>query len=397
MAANRKTIDTDMIYVRQIQARTGMNQLIPNRHVLVSNGDGSTRWDSVSSIAPISTFISIQDTSGNILYADDNNRNIRISTSGPEGLLTSQLDPTNGAIILAVAPPVIAVSQRPVPDVTQLIASDPPEVVDVSGYSTIQLLGVRDILLSTVIGASAPSIFISISSFTSQGYSTISGEAFAWRPYLYSTLSTAAGLTSFVSSMPLSWTPGLTSLSTTEAYPNYTTGDVYFSTVQFQATPYIPYVKSGVTKLMLEAEPTYLFSRFFLGTDPYPNLLKSMSSYVQYQNRNASTTILSESLNTDWIVSQQSNAYTSNVFNKPMNLPISSGTVAANWLADGAVGYYTLYHRIPGGMATLLPGDACGYSIGGRGGMSNQNPMYMNLTPPRNGAFMHVYNRGPLP
>jgi len=397
MAANRKTIDTDMIYLREIQARTGMNQLIPNRHVLVSNGDGSTRWDSISSIAPVSTFTALEDSSGNILYADDNNSTIRISTSGPQGLLTSKLDTTNGSIILRVAPPVMAVSQRPVPDVTQLIASAPPDLVDISGYSTIQFIGVRDVLLSTVKGSSAPSIFISISSFTSQGYSTISGEAFAWRPYLYSTLSTAAGLATFVSSMPVSWTPGLTALSTTEVYPNYTTGDVYFSTVQFQATQYMPYIKSGVTKLMLEVEPTYILPRFFLGTEPSPNLLKSISSYVQYQDRFASTTILTESLNTDWIVSQQSNAYTSNVFNKPMNLPISSGRVAVNWLADGAIGYYTLYHRIPGGMAALLQGDACGYSIGARGGMSNQSPMYMNLTPPQNGAFMHVYNRGPLP
>jgi len=395
MAANRKTIDTDMIYLRQIQARTAMNQLIPYQHVLVSNGDGSTRWDSFSSIAPVSTFTSLQDSSGHILYADNRNLSIRISTSGPTGLLTSGLDASNGAIILASSPPTVVVSQRPVPGVSQLIAGNPPDPVPITNYSSIQFFGVKDVILSTVVGPSTPSIFISISSFTSQNYSTLNAEAYAWRPYIYSTLSTAITHTSFISSMPISWGQGVQPLST-EPYPNYSTGDAYFSTVTFQGGPYIPYVTAG-TKLILEAEPTYLLPRFFFGNEPYPNLLKSISSYVQYKNRNASTTILAESLNTDWIVSQQSNAYTSNVFNKPMKLPISSGTFAANWLADGAVGYYTLYHRIPGGMAELIPGDACGYGIGARGGMSNTEPTFVNLTPPQNGAFMHVYNRAPAP
>jgi hypothetical protein len=395
MAANRKTIDTDMIYLRQIQARTSLNQLIPNNHVLVSNGDGSTRWDSLSSIAPTSSFTYIEDSSGNVLFADNINSGVHISTSGPAGLLTSAIDQGSAALILRHAPPTVIVSQRPVPEPSAFIVNDPPDPVYIENYSSIQLFGVRDVILSTVVGDSTPSVFISISSFTSEGYSTLSGETNAWRPYIYSTLSTAIAYTSFVSSMPLSWAQGDQPLST-EPYPSYSTGDVYFSTLTFSGTPYISYV-TAETKLILEAEPTYMLPRFFFGSDPYPNLLKSISSYVKYTNRFTSTTILNESMNTDWIVSQQSNVYMSNFFNKPMKLPISSGTFAANWQADGALGYYTLHHRIPGGMAELVPGDACGYAIGMRGGMSNTAPTFTNLTPPQNGAFMHVYNRGPPP
>ena len=402
MSANRKTIDTDMLYVRQIQARTSMNQLIPDQHVLVSNGDGSTRWDSISSIAPVSTFVSIQGSSGPRVYADNNVRNIQISTTGPPGLLTSYIDTNNNALMLSNVPPTVNVSRRPVPAITPLIANSLPDIVQIQNYSTIQLAGARDVLLSTVTGAgvNAPTVFISISSFTSQGYSTISGETFAWRPYMYSTLSTMIGRPSFISSMPISWAPGLQPLSTIEEYPNYSTGDVYFTSLSFNPAAYIDYIQPGVTKMIVEAEPTYTFSRFFLGTEASPNLLKNISSYIQYTRpvgTPLSTIFMPESQNTDWIVSQQSNAYTSNVFNKSMNLPLSSGTVYQHWLVDGAGGYYTLYHRIPGGMATLVSEDSCGYAIGARGGMSNENPQFMNLTPPQNGAFMHIYNRAPLP
>ena len=97
------------------------------------------------------------------------------------------------------------------------------------------------------------------------------------------------------------------------------------------------------------------------------------------------------------IVSQQSNVYTSNYFNKPLKMPIDSAVIASNWAIDGATGYYTLFHRIPGGMAQLIPGDACGYYIGSRGGMSNSEPSYINATSIQNGAFMTLYNRMPSP
>lgn len=394
MAANRKTIDTDLIYLREVYARTSFNRTIPANQTLIANGDDSTRWDYIR----VSTFNTVTGDDGVPLYANDNLSTLNISTSGPPGLLSSYVDTSAQALILRAAPPVLAISQRPVPDVTSTIALAPPDVVNISNYSTVTLLGVRDVLFSTVtdISGAPPAIFVSISSFTSAGYSSISGEAYSWRPYLYNVLTTAQGLPTFTSSIQTTWATGLQNISTAEAYPDYITGDAYFSTVSINMSNYIGYIQPGVTKVVLEVQPTYILPRFLLGTEEYPTLFKNISSYIQYTNP-TSTIIISGSQNTDMIVSQQSNAYTSNYFNKPMKLPIDSGIIASNWALDGPVGYYTLYHRIPGGMAQLVSGDSCGYYIGARGGMSNDTPMYLNATPPQNGVFMSIYNRMPFP
>lgn len=388
MAGNRKTIDTDLIYIREVYARTAFNQTIPENRVLVANGDDSTRWDYIR----ISTFNNVVGDDKVPLYADANLSTLNIITAGPPGLLTSYADLDAQALILSAAPPVIGVSQRPVTGINSIIAASPPNLVTISNYSTLNFIGVNDVLLSTVTDSpSGPSVFISISSFTSAGYSTISGEAFGWRPYMYNLLSTAQGLPTVVSSIPTTWPTGLQNISTAEPYPNYTTGDAYFSSVSINMSNYIGYINPGITNVVLEVEPNYLLPRFLLGTEEYPTLFKNISSYIQYTSATSSF-IINGSQNTDVIVSQQSNVNTSNYFNKPMKLPIDSRIIASNWLADGAQGYYTLFHRIPGGMAQLIPGDACGYYIGSRGGMSNDMPTYINATPLQNGAFIGIYN-----
>lgn len=399
----RKTLDTDIISLRQIYAKTALNQPIPADHVLLTNGDGSTRWDSVSSIYIISSFNQLKGSTGPTLFADDNTQLINISTSGPPGLLRSYIDLSSEALMLSNTPPPIGISQRPVPTVNSSIALNPPNLVTIANYSTVNFIGVRDILLSTIAGVPGvpPAVFVSISSFTSEGYSSISGEAFAWRPFVYSTLSTAAGLASFVSTIPVTWTANVGTnlpLSTIEAYPNYSTGDVYFSTASFNMSSYVKYIKPGSTKMFLEVNPTYMLPRFLIGTQEYPNLIKNISTYIQYKTPTmGSPFILPSTVTSDLITSQQSNVYTSNYFTKNMMLPLDATVVANNWLADGTSGYYTLYHRIPGGMAALVSGDSCGFSIGPRSGMSNQAPTYDNQTPLQNGTFMHVYNQTPFP
>jgi hypothetical protein len=53
-----------------------------------------------------------------------------------------------------------------------------------------------------------------------------------------------------------------------------------------------------------------------------------------------------------------------------------------------------LYHRIPGGMANLIPDGYCGYSLSTRGGFSNSLGITMdNYTPTNNAVFLHVYNQ----
>jgi hypothetical protein len=391
MAANRKTLDTDLIYLREIYARTPFNQTIPANQVLVSNGDDSTRWDYVGA----SSFRSVTGDEGATLYANNNTTELKVTTAGPPGLLDSYVDLSEQSLVLRATPPVLAISERPVPIITGAVALSPPSVKQIRNYSTLTMIGVKDVLLSTVtVNGAPPAIFVSISSFTSAGYSTISGEAFAWRPYLYNVLSTAQSQPTFTSSMTTTWATGVQNISTAEAYPDYITGDAYFSTVSFNMGNYIGAIRPN-SQVILEVEPTYLFPRFLLGSEEYPTLLKNISSYIEYSG--ASTSILNGSMNSDMIVSQQSNAYTSNVFNKHMKMPIDPATILDNWATDGATGYYTLYHRIPGGMAELIPGDACGYYIGQRGGMSNAEPTYTNATPIQNGVFMSIYNTIPFP
>jgi hypothetical protein len=397
----RKTLDTDIISLREIYAKTALNQIIPADHVLITNGDNSTRWGSVSSIYATPFFSSLKGTTGPIFYADDANQTIHISTTGSPGLFTSYIDPANKALMISSSQAALGISQEPVPSVSAGPALAPPRLSTLTNYSTLNFIGVRDVLLSTVtnVTGASPAVFIAISTFTSQGYLAISGEAFAWRPYVNSTLSTAAGLASFVSTMPVAWTRGVDlPLSTIEAYPNYTTGDVYFSTVSFNMVPYIGYIKGGSTKLFLEVNPTYAFPRFFLGSQEYPNIIKNISTYVQYQSPTVTTPVtLPTTVSSDLILSQQSNAFTSNYFTKNMMIPFDTTFVRNNWSTDGSNGYYTLYHRIPGGMAALVPGDACGYGIGGRSGMSNPTPTYDNLTPVSNGTLLHIYNQIPFP
>jgi len=380
MAGNRKTIDTDSIYIREVFARTALNQRIPKGQVLIANGDDSTRWDYLQP----STFHTVT-LGGVALNADQNLSSLLISTSGP--LINTYSDLSAQALMIQSVPPTLGFSHAPSVDASATIIPS-----NLNNYSSIKFIGVGDILLSTVTRAAAtPALFISISSFTSANYSSISGEIYTWRPYIYSVLSTAQALPTFVSSIPACWPTGIQNLSTAEAYPNFSTGDTYFSSVSIHMSNYIDYIQPGVTNVILEVQPTYLLPSFHLGNEEYPTLLKGISSYIQYSGK-VSTFIISGSQNTDTINSQQLSG--SNYFNKPIKLSIDSGVIASNWLVDGASGYYTLYHRIPGGMANLNSGGPCGcHTIGYRGGMNMERPTYLNMT---SAAFMGIYNTIPI-
>lgn len=376
MAMKRQTIDTDLIYLKEIYARTAFNQTIPADYVLISNGDDSTRWDSVS----ISSFNILVGDDNIPIYANEFVSTMNISTTGPG--LNGYIDISKQALVLEVTPPALTFSGTDGSGTT------------ITNYSSINMIGVNDVLLSTVTVDAAPAIFISVSSFTSAGYSSMKDEAGAWPPYIHEFISTAQALPTFVSSIPTTWSTGMQSLSTAESYLHYSTGDVYFSTVSINMNNYVSYIQPGVTQMILEVEPTYILPHFTAGSQP---LIKNISSYIQYSGPNTSSFIVSGSEVTGAITSQQTNPFTSNYFNMPLSLPIDTAILGSNWLADGAAGYYTLYHRIIGGMADLKPGDGCDPVLGSRGGIISEVPNYMNATPVQNGAFMGIYNEVPFP
>lgn len=407
MATSFTTLDATSIFLRRMFVRYPDGTFIPNQYVLVTDGQGNGTWGSVSSIIPIG-FTTITDVNGTVLNAADTGYNMRVSTVGLCGLAGLYVEPATSSLVFSNAAPPVVVATAPVPAVTTLAAQimPSPEVLQMSTtQSSLKFLGVGDILLSTVTEQRA--MFISISSFTSAGYADLSAEARAWRPYVYSTNSTSAGYATFVSSIPVStaywdWSARLGSalpLSTVEAYPNYTTGDVYFSTMYFTMEPYERYIQpNSTTKMLLEITPSYMFPRMFLGSNQPLNLVKEFSTFVKYSpapDISGGTTpyIMPTTVQGSWMLSQQSNAYTSNVYNTPFQLELDTAAIQSNILMDGPRGRYTVYHRIPGAMAELMNDGYCDYMLGGRGGFSNATPTYHNYTGRANTTFLHVYNQ----
>lgn len=405
MASGYQTLDTNSILLRTIYARYPSNGPIPEKFILIADGAGGTNWGSVSSITPLG-FTAIVDPSGTKMYAGDVGNELRISTIGVGGLFQAYVDSATSTFTFSNAAPNLLVALDSVPAVSRVAASvvpNPENIFYSTSQSTLKFIGVGDLRLSTV--TDLRTVFFSISSFSAAGYADLSAEARAWRPYVYSTNSTSAGYATFVSSLPVSslygsnswnWSSNLGAglpLSTVEAYPNYTSGDAYFSTVSFNMAPFQRYVHpNSTTKMFLELQPSYLFPRMFLsGTPPY-TLLKEFSTFVQYQSPGRAPQILPTTAYGTYMTSQQSNAYSSNYFNTPLKLELDTATLTSNYLQDSGFYPYTVYHRIPGAMASLI-NDGCDYLLGARGGFSNATPTYDNIMSRSNSVFLHVYNQ----
>jgi len=414
MAASLRTIDTDIITLRQISVRSATNGFIPASNVLISDGGGQAYWNSISSIFTV-PFDTIQDSYGSTLVARNIGNIIPFSTVGIQGLFDAYVNMPTSTFTFSNSAPNLLVAQNTVPFVSRLAAAQVPNFENItmsSTQSTLKFIGVGDLQLSTVTDLRA--VFFSISSFTASGYADLSGVARTWPGYSYSTLSTNAGYASFISSIPAStfynineyigygwdWSACVGSnipMSTVESFPNfYSTGDVYFSTVSFTMAPYLRYIQpNSTTKMFLEVNPSYFFQRMYLGTSTPYHLVKEFSTFVQYQSPRTGVQILPGASFGGYMTSQNSNAYTSNYYNTQLKLELDTAVLSSNALMDGPYGaYYTLYHRIPGGMANLLSDGYCGYVIGPRSGFSNSVGVNVdNHTSERNSVFLHVYNQ----
>lgn len=387
MAASLKTLDTDIITLRQINVRSATNGYIPASNVLISDGIGNGYWNSVSSIHP-KAFDTFVDSRGSTINADVIGNTVHYRTIGIGGLFDAHVDSATSTFSFSNAAPNILVAQNTVPFVSRIAAQTVPNGQNITmstSQSTLKFIGVGDIQLSTI--TDLRTVFFSISSFTASGYSDLSSVARAWPGYNYSTISTNAGYASFVSSIPIStfydidenngygwnWTPNTGSnlrASTVETYPAYSTGDVYFSTVSFTMAPFLRYIQpNSTTRMFLEVNPNYLLPRMYLGTSPPYTLMKEFSTFIQYESGNGRQ-ILEKASQGTYMTSQSSNAYTSNFFNTGFKLELDTAVLTSNAAADGPYGaYYTLYHRIPGGMANLVSDGYCGYSLSTRVGL----------------------------
>ena len=387
------SLDTSIIQLRKVYARTPTNQFIPSSHILISGGDGSTSWNSVSSIMEVSSFKTLKGNTATTFSADLYNSLLRISTTGVQGTLESYVE--NSTLMLSNYIPPIVVAQGSVPVVSMANASNVPNpqtLTPVSGLSTLKFLGVGDIRLSTINSQNAT--FIAISSYTAVGYSTISGETFQWRPTLYSTLSTAYNRPSFISSVPFA--TGLNAWNWGSNL-NVSTGtggrDMYFSSITFQMNNIIPHIdltQTSSTRLFVNYSPSLFFSTMVRG--PNESLIKEISTYIQIESPTLQPPrIFQESVITSYLTSQQSQTTggDSNYYTTPTRHEINPYTsFLSNYVANNSNTLnFTIYHRLVNADVT----DAATQS-----GFST-TPYVSNLTSKQGGLYIQLINQGPLP
>jgi hypothetical protein len=393
MSGTLRTLDTDIIQVRKVYARTPQNGFIPSSHILISDGDGSTRWNSVSSIFEVSSFKTVKGNTATTFSADLYQNLLQVSTTGIRGVLESYVDPVTSTLMLSNYLPPLAISQGSVPRVDAATAALVPNaefLLQTSGQSTLKFFGVGDIQFSTVTTQQAA--FISISSFTSRGYSTISGETFRWRPTFFSSVSTFNGRPSFISSVPFvgsseGWNWGSNLPLSTPA----TSQDMYFSSITFQMDHLIPYIDMtslSSTRIFIDYNPVLMFSTMVQGTG---TLIKEVSTFLQVENNVIPRRIFSETVNTNYMMSQQFNnamyINNSNYFNTNLRFEVDAyQTVMSNYVLNNSNSVnYTIYHR-------LCDASSDGFTSG----FSSVSSI-TNLTPKRGGLYINLINQNSLP
>jgi hypothetical protein len=172
---------------------------------------------------------------------------------------------------------------------------------------------VNDILFSTVNNSQA--VYVSISSFTSAGYSTLNGEMINNPKVSYSSFSTAVGIPvsqNFTSSIPFN-----SKFSTSGFYLSTSGSDLYMNSISFDGGHIPKYVntKTFTTNASIEYFPNIQFPIMVNPGYDYPNppltdftnnqtIIKPVISYVQ-ATYGANTYIFPESSNLRFINSQR--------------------------------------------------------------------------------------------
>ena len=177
MAASLKSVDTDIITLRQIGIRTPTNQYIPASRVLISDGVGNGYWDSISSVFTV-PFDTVSDSVGSTMIARNVGNVIPFSTMGLQGLFSAYVNMSNSTFTFSNAAPNLLVALNTVPSVSRLAAQQVPNsenIVMSTTQSTLKFIGVGDIQLSTI--TDLRTVFFSISSFTATGYADLSAVA----------------------------------------------------------------------------------------------------------------------------------------------------------------------------------------------------------------------------
>jgi len=313
MASASQSASIGRLQVGDIFVKTLDNSTIPPSYTLISNGGGTTRWDSISSIFPVSSFKTVQASDGSSFSADLSNNTILISTNSIPSTFRSYVDPLTSSLMLSLTFPPITINNGSVPFITNtFVVPNPAVISSTSLQSTIRFYGLNDIFFSTVDSVQA--VYVGISSFTSAGYSTLNGEMIGNPKVSYSSFSTAMGVPtsqSFTSSIPF-----VNNYSVLD-YPSTNGIDVFMSSITFDATHITKYINMSSMKTTVNIEyypnfqmPVMVNPGYAFPTPPFTvmnnnqTLVKQVTSYIQL-NSGMSSVILPETSNVRFMNSQQ--------------------------------------------------------------------------------------------
>jgi len=401
MASASQSASIARLQVGDIFVKPLDNSTIAPSYFLISNGGGTTRWDNISSIFPVSSFKTVQASDGSSFSADLSNNTLLISTTAIPNTFTSYIDHTTSSVMLSLAFPPIMINNGSVPFVTNTIVVPNPAIINsISLQSTIRFYGLNDIVLSTVNNSQA--VYIGISSFTSAGYSSLVGEMTNNPKVSFNTFSTAMTLPinqSFTSSIPFT-NPFLAGASVS------TSGiDLYMSSINFDASHVANYVNTSSMKTTASIEflPNFQFPLLINPGYTYPlgtpqTLIKQVTSYIQLTSPTASL-ILPESSNIRFINSQNvitpptADTGLSNYFTDTIKMTVNPYTVStfvANSLPYSSK--FILYHEILSGQYIHGAGSNIGFST--IGGIS---PIVINKSAILNSLFLTINNQTSLP
>jgi hypothetical protein len=243
MSASRRTVDTEMLTLRQVYAYNSNNSIIPAQRVLTADGRGGTFWQIPNSIGALPSFNRITvdglpivaDASYNTLFLstaeglgsvrnsttkevrlfskcfsrfDVSGGNILVGYSNSQvtptvkfaglGGLVISGDPLTNTLFFQTANPVIStgfyayhkinvVSNASTVSAGAVVNTNSNTLTATSPSTVLTTIGVGDILLNTNVTSNA--YFISISTFTSRGYLDISGVTYGTFSSVMSTVS----------------------------------------------------------------------------------------------------------------------------------------------------------------------------------------------------------------
>jgi hypothetical protein len=373
-----KSANISRLVVGDIFVEGQNNSIVPKDHILISDGDSRTHWNSVSSIFPVSSFRTVLGNDAVSFSADLIYNTLRISTSAIPSTFASYVDPTTSSLMLSLNFPPITIDGAAATAVTTTTTVQSPNIISsVTFHSTIKFYGVQDLKFSTV--NTQRSVYVGISTFTAAGYSTLYGEMQNNRKVSVSSLSTSFGSpqsASFVSSIPFTSFQG--DLSTAVG-----TSNVFFSSLQFDPAPFVQYVNSSNrrTTMSLEYRPTFVFSHMNSGVDKISDMTSTMKKITTFLQIGA--TVFPESSTIRYITSQNISTTTfnqtlSNVYADSIRMNVSSYQLSSLVGNSPPGTTAAVYHRIDNVSSNALT-NASLDRLDYRNMNESQNVLFMTL------------------